>query len=138
MGLMIAEVVTPTFGVLGIGGLIAFVLGSIVMFDSDMPGYDLPLGIIAGFAACTALALFFIVGAAVRARESRIVTGTEAMLGSAAEAVDDFETDTGGYHGYVFVAGENWMAYSAEPVTAGQTLRVDRIDGLKLFVSKES
>ena len=81
LGLIMAEVMTPTYGVLGVGGIAAFVIGSIMLVDSDLPGYQVPLGIIAGFAAATGGIALFVVGAAVRARRRKVVVGAEAMIG---------------------------------------------------------
>ena len=66
IGMLILEVMTPTYGVLGVGGIIAFVIGSIILVDTDLPGYQLPIAIIAGFTAATGGVAFFVIGAAVR------------------------------------------------------------------------
>lgn len=129
IGLMIAEVFAPSFGVLGLGGVVAFVLGSIMLFDSDLPDYSLPIPIIAGFAIATALLAFLAVGAAVRARRSRIVSGVEGMIGGEGKAMEDFEG-----LGRVWVFGENWEAHSDKPVHEGERVRVLAVEGLRLTV----
>lgn len=136
--LMIIEVVTPTFGILGIGGLVAFVLGSMIMFDSEVPGLELPIGIIAAFAVSTGLTVFFVVGMAVRARTRKVVSGVEAMIGDTGEALEAFtEAHDHAYHGDVRAFGEIWQACSQHPIAAGDTVTVEAVDGLVLKVRKE-
>ncbi len=137
VALMIAEVVSPTVGVLGFGGLIAFILGSMMMFDSEVPGYQLPITIIASFAATTGLTIFFIVGMAMRARGQKIVSGVEAMIGAHATVTHTFTPHEQGYKGDVWAFGESWQACSQSACVKGDNVRVDGVDGLVLNVSKE-
>ena len=136
--LMIAEVVTPTFGVLGIGGLIAFVLGSMMMFDSEVPGYQLPVTIIAAFAAVTAITVFSVVGMAVRARTQKVVSGIEGMIGGSGVVTTSFTPHDEGFSGDVWVFGESWQAHSNNQLQEGAHVRVDAVNGLVLDVSEES
>jgi membrane-bound serine protease (ClpP class) len=137
--LMIIEVVTPTLGILGVAGLVSFVLGSMIMFDSDVPGVGLPIGIIAAFAVATGVTIFFVVGMAMRARSQKIVSGTEAMLGATGEALGEFEQAHDQlYHGDVRAFGEIWQARSNQPITAGDKVVVQAVDGLVLEVSEET
>jgi membrane-bound serine protease (ClpP class) len=138
IALMIAEVITPTVGILGVGGLIAFVLGSMIMFDSEVPGYELPLSIIAGFATATALTVFFVVGMAVRARNQKVVTGVTAMIGTAGVVTHEFIAHDDHFSGEVRTHGELWQARSKTPLQVGENITIDAIDGLTLDVSKES
>ena len=129
IGLMVAEVVTPTIGVLGVGGVIAFVTGSIILFDSDLPGYRVSLPIIAATAVASALVFSVGVGSAMRARRLRVSTGREAMIGASAVALEDF-TELGNVRAF----SENWQARSARAVRKGDKLRVTGIEGLVLTV----
>lgn len=138
VALMIAEVVSPTIGVLGIGGVIAFVLGSMMMFDSEVPGYQLPITIIVSFAVTTGMAIFFIVGMAVRARAQKVVSGMEAMIGRHATVTQTFIPHENEFQGQVWAFGESWRARSRSTCSEGDDVRVDGIDGLVLEVSKES
>jgi len=138
VALMIIEVVTPTLGILGVGGLVAFVLGSMIMFDSEVPGLELPISIIAAFAVATGLTVFFVVGMAVRARSQKVVSGTEAMIGATGEALHVFEAAHDEvYHGDVRAFGEIWQARSRHPIEAGDKVNVEAVDGLVLEVSEE-
>lgn len=129
LGLIMAEVMTPIYGVLGVGGIAAFVIGSIMLVDSDLPGYQLPLGIIAGFAAATGGIALFVVGAAVRARRRKVVAGAEAMIGAEAWVLEDFQEQ-----GTARAFGEIWRVRSAAPLAKGTRVQVVGVDGLALIV----
>jgi membrane-bound serine protease (ClpP class) len=132
IGLMVAEVVTPTVGVLGVGGVISFIAGSVMLFDSELPGYRVSLPIVAAVAVASAAAFMLGLGAAARARRLRVRTGREAMIGARAVALEDFAE-----RGRVRAFSETWAARSLRPVRAGETLRVKSIDGLVLTVQPE-
>jgi membrane-bound serine protease (ClpP class) len=132
IGMMIAEVFTPTLGILGFAGVVAFVMGSIMLIDTDAPGYQLPISVIAAFAVTTAGLTIFAIGAALKARSHKVVSGREAMIGATAEAMEDFDE-----RGQVWVHGERWHAVTDTPVHKGDKLRVTAIDGLILSVTAE-
>jgi membrane-bound serine protease (ClpP class) len=134
IGFMVAEAFVPAFGSLGIGGLIAFVLGSIILIDADSvpSGFDIPYALIGGLAAASAAFLFLVVGIAVRNRRRPVVTGRENMIGASAEALEDFEGE-----GWARVHGERWRVRAGAPVRRGERLRVTAIDGLILTVEVE-
>jgi membrane-bound serine protease (ClpP class) len=135
IGMMIIEVFTPTFGALGVAGLVAFVFGSLILFDADSPEYRIPLSVIAGFGAATGALCLVAVGAAVRARRQRVVTGAEGMIGSRGEAMEAFAVDaSGSARGRVFVHGEIWNAQCGTPLLRGQAVQVVSIEGLTLTV----
>ena len=126
---MVAEAFLPAFGSLGIGGLIALVLGSIILIDADAvpSGFDIPYSVIGGVAAASAAFVFLVVGMAVRNRRRPVLTGREQMIGASAEALEDFEQE-----GWARVHGESWRVRSNVPVRRGERLRVTAIDGLIL------
>jgi membrane-bound serine protease (ClpP class) len=131
---MVAEAFLPAFGSLGIGGLIAFVLGSIILIDADSvpSGFDLPYTLIGGVAAASAAFVFFVVGMAVRNRRRPVVSGREYLIGAPAEAIEDFERE-----GWARVQGETWRVRSSVPVRQGQRLKVTSIEGLVLNVEAD-
>lgn len=131
---MVAEAFLPAFGSLGIGGLIAFVLGSIILIDTDRvpSGFDIPYALIGGVAVASAAFVFLVVGMAVRQRRRPVLTGRESMIGSVAEALEDFERE-----GWARVQGESWRVRADEPVRRGERLRVKAIDGLIVTVEVE-
>ncbi|MDQ5850292.1 MAG: nodulation protein NfeD [Pseudomonadota bacterium] len=127
---MVAEAFLPAFGSLGIGGLIAFVIGSIILIeDTDLPGFEIPYGLIAGVGVASAALLFLVVGMTVRNRRRPVVSGREEMLGAAGEALEDFERE-----GWARVHGETWRVRAPAPVRRGERLRVKAMDGLVLTV----
>jgi membrane-bound serine protease (ClpP class) len=130
---MVAEAFFPAYGSLGVGGLIAFVLGSVILIDSDLPGFEIPYGLIGGVAAASGLFLVFVIGMIVRGRRRPVVSGREQMVGAIGEALDDFEAE-----GWMRVQGEMWRARTQAPVRRGQRLRVRAIDGLILDADPES
>jgi membrane-bound serine protease (ClpP class) len=130
IAMMAAEFFLPSFGVLGFGGIAAFVIGSIVLMDTDAPGVMVSRGLVGGIATVAGAAMLATIWLAMRSRRRPVVTGREQMVGGIAEAVADFSGQ-----GRVRIFGETWNAVSTRPVTRGQRLRVDRIEGLTLFVS---
>ncbi|MBB5016029.1 NfeD family protein [Rehaibacterium terrae] len=129
VALMTAEMFMPSFGVLGIGGLIALVAGSVMLFDTDVPGFGVPGRMILGIGATSGLAFLGVLWLALRARHRPVVTGTNELLGATAVVVRDFQG-----RGWVHVRGENWQAECAQPVRRGQAVRVVAVDGLTLRV----
>lgn len=130
VGMMIAEFFVPSFGALGLGGLIGFVIGSVVLMDVEAPGFESSRGLIGGIAAFAAGAMLATIRMAMRTRRRPVVTGMEQLVGDVAEALLDFHGQ-----GQVRIYGEQWNAISTVPVTRGQRLRVDRAEGLTLYVS---
>jgi membrane-bound serine protease (ClpP class) len=127
---MIAEVFLPSFGAIGVGGIVAFVLGSLLLIeDTDLPGFEIPYGLIAGAAAASAGFLIVMVGMLVKSRRRAVVSGREEMLGATGEALGDFDLE-----GWARVHGEQWKVRSSRPVRRGQKLRVTAMEGLVLRV----
>ena len=127
--LMVSEFLVPSFGALGMGGIAAFIFGSVILIDSDIPGFGVSLPLIITIAASGALVLLGIVWFAVRSRDRPVVSGQEEMVGAHAEALHDFDT-----RGQIWVHGERWTARTSTPVAAGQSLEVVRVEGLTLHV----
>jgi len=126
---MVAEAFVPSFGALGIGGVAAFVIGSIILMDTDVPGFGVSLPLI-GSIALVSSALFAIVLVMVyKARQRPVVSGQEELVGAIAEATQDFEQQ-----GYVHLHGESWKAISSTPVKKGEKIRVTKLDGLTVYV----
>ncbi len=129
--LMVAEAFAPSFGTLGIGGIVAFVVGSLFLVDTEMPGFGMPPALVVGLALTSAVVLFAIGGFAARSRRRPVVSGREDMIGARARIVAP--AGGGGY--WAQVRGETWRVRSAAPLAIGQEVRVDRLDGLVLHVS---
>ncbi|MEO7062174.1 MAG: nodulation protein NfeD [Dokdonella sp.] len=127
--LIIAETFVPAYGTLGIGGVVAFVIGSVILMDTSVPGFGISLPLLVGISIAAALMLVGIVWMALRARGQPVVSGREQMIGSTGFAVGDFDQ-----RGSVHVHGERWQAVTAVPVLNGQAVQVTAIDGLILSV----
>ena len=128
--LMIAEAFAPSFGILGIGGGLAFVFGSIILMDTDAPGYGLS-PVLVGVLGLANLAFFaFVLGAVIQARKRPMVSGAKTMVGAKAVALESFDLE-----GQVRTQGEIWQARSTIPVEAEQVLKITGTDGLVLLVT---
>jgi membrane-bound serine protease (ClpP class) len=130
--LIIAEFFFPTYGSLGVGGLIAFVVGSLILFDSDVPGLSVGRPLIGALATVGALIIAGIVYMATRAMRHPVATGAQGMIGESAEVVADF---TG--KGRVRYGGELWNARSSAALHAGDTARIVKVEGLTLWVEPQ-
>lgn len=132
LALLVAEAFMPSFGVLGIGGVAAFVIGSVILLDTDVPGFAIARSLIGGMAFAGALVALLIATYFARSRKRPVVTGSEQLLTESAIALDDFA-----HSGPVRVRGEIWSASTQRPVRQGQRLRIVRIDGLRLEVEPD-
>jgi membrane-bound serine protease (ClpP class) len=132
LGFMIAEAFLPSFGSLGIGGVIAFVAGAVLLIDSDVPGFGIPLWLIAGLAASSVAFVLLVGGLAARARTRPVVTGREELVGAGGEVLQVGEGEA-----WVRVHGETWRVRSRGPLAPGSRVRVTGVDGLVLEVTPE-
>jgi membrane-bound serine protease (ClpP class) len=128
--LFLIDVYAPTHGVLTFGGIAAFFLGALMLFDRAGPGFHLSLAYIIPATIMTAAFFLFVAGAGVRAQFLPVRVGKETLLGKTTSAVA--RIDNGG--GKVFVEGEYWNAISEAPIEAGKTVQIVGINGLTLKV----
>lgn len=117
--LMISEAFIPSFGALGLGGIVAFVIGSVMLIDTEVPGYGIPWMLIVPVAAASALFSFFVVGMAIKARARPVVTGAEEMIGAEGVILEDMA-----HEGWARLHGERWRVRSAVPLARGSRVRV--------------
>jgi membrane-bound serine protease (ClpP class) len=129
IGLLAAEHFVPGFGILGLGGIVAFVIGSIMLMDTEAPGYSLPLPLVFTAAAASAGFLLVVLNLAMRARRRPVVSGREHLMGATGEVVEAADGDA-----YARVQGEVWKVRSFSPLQRGQVVRVTGINGLILEV----
>jgi membrane-bound serine protease (ClpP class) len=130
---MIAEVFIPSFGIVGIGGVVAFMIGSVMLIDTDIPGYGVSWSMIVPVGIACALFIFFVGGMALKARQRPVVSGREELIGSSGEVLEDFD----GKDGLARVHGETWRARCRQPLAKGQRVIVISMDGLILDVEPE-
>ncbi|WP_233252599.1 nodulation protein NfeD [Maritimibacter sp. 55A14] len=126
---MVVEALTPTFGILGIGGVVAFVVGASMLVDTDVPAYQISWWMIGTIAAVSAAVLILLLGFTMRAYRAAPVSGRARMIGAPARVL---EWDRG--TGFVWAEGERWHARGSDDLTAGQEAQVCGVDGLTLTV----
>jgi len=130
---MAAEVFMPGFGMLGIGGITAFIIGSVMLIDTDVPGWGISWTVIIPVSLISALFIFFAVSMALRAHKRPVVSGSEQMIGHSGQVLEDFD----GKSGLAQVHGEVWRITSTQPLHRGQKIKVVRMEGLVLEVEPE-
>jgi membrane-bound serine protease (ClpP class) len=135
VALMVAEAFMPSFGIVGLGGIVAFALGALFLFDPEQS--DIPIQVswqvVAGLTTLSAAFFLGVLGLAMRARHRPVITGAEEMIGSVAEVVH-----WAGSRGRVRVRGEIWAAESATGLAEGQKVRVVGRTGLTLAVEPKT
>ncbi|MEW6590380.1 MAG: nodulation protein NfeD [Pseudomonadota bacterium] len=132
IALMISEAFIPSFGALGLGGIVAFVIGSVMLIDTDVPGYGIPWTLIVPVAVASALFSFFVAGLAIKARARPVVTGAEEMIGASGEITADLD-----HEGWAHIHGEQWKVRSAVPLKRGSRVRVRARHDLVLDVEPD-
>ena len=132
LALMVAEAMSPSFGVLGIGGVIAFAFGSIMLIDSELPAFQIALPIILAITALSAVLMIFVIGMVWRARRKPIASGLATLIDASTEviAIEDARP-------MVHLQGENWQVRCDQPLKVGDRVRVVEAAGLILTVKKE-
>ncbi|MBR2515677.1 MAG: nodulation protein NfeD [Halomonas sp.] len=126
--LMVGEALLPSFGILGAGGIVAFVLGSVMLMDAEYLAISLPL--IGGVALLSASLMLWTLTRFATLRRRPVHSGAEQLIGAHAVALDDFHTQ-----GHVRLHGERWNAACDVPVKQGDPLKVVRLDGLTVHVT---
>ena len=129
LAFMVAEALTPSFGILGFGGLAAFIIGSMFLIDTDVPEYQLSTGVIAGTALASGLLLVVLLGYAWRSQTRKVSTGLNPYVGEQATVLEWSRGE-----GYVRSQGERWHARGDVEVKPGDQVVINQIDGLTLIV----
>jgi membrane-bound serine protease (ClpP class) len=129
LAFMVAEVFLPSYGSLGVGGVVAFAIGAVMLIDTDVPGFGVPPALIGALAIVSALFVLLVVGIAVKARKRPVVTGDEGLIGSVGVVLEDVALE-----GWARVHSEQWRVRSAVPLKRGQHVRITARNGLVLAV----
>jgi membrane-bound serine protease (ClpP class) len=132
IGFFVAEIKVQGFGVLGVGGIVSFVLGSVMLIKSPIPEMRPAMPMIITFAACFACIFLFLTWKVFQAMKRRSETGVEGLIGEIGMA----KTDIDGRQGKVFVHGEWWNAVAEGLIPAGSRVRVEAVENLVLKVKK--
>lgn len=130
LAFLVAEAFNPTV-VLGVGGLVAFLLGAMMLIDTDAPEFQLSWTVVGGALGASIGLLTLTLGYVWRARHQPVRTGTAAMLGQPAEVLD-----WTGQEGHVLALGERWQARASQALTPGEHVRIAGIHGLMLEVRR--
>ena len=130
---MIAEAFLPSFGVVGFGGIVAFVVGALILIDTDAPGFGIPLALIGTLAVLSALLIGGVLGMALKARQRALVSGDAGLVGSLVTVTQVMAGNP--FRGVVLAQGEQWQVQCATPLQAGQNVRVTARHGVMLDVS---
>lgn len=126
---MVAEAFLPSFGVVGFGGIVAFVVGALILIDTDAPGFGIPLALIGTLALLSALLIGGVLGMALKARKRALVSGDAGLVTVTQVMASD------PFCGVVLAQGEPWQARCATPLQTGQNVRVTARHGVMLEVS---
>ncbi|MGE8065439.1 NfeD family protein [Pseudomonas sp. NPDC089569] len=128
LAFLIAEAALPNYGVIGLGGIVMFVIGAVILTNADMPA---PLMI--GLGLISALLLIFLLIRALKTRPRQTVSGDAGLLGSVTPVLSLEASDT--CRGWVHLQGERWQVSSAKPLQVGQRVKVVARKGLMLEVA---
>ncbi len=131
--LFVIDIFAPTHGVLTFGGIAAFFLGALMLFNRSEPAFRLSLAYIIPATLLTAAFFLFVVGAGLRAQLLPVRVGKETMMGKTTQALEPIDPE----HGKVFIEGEYWNAVSDSPIERGQTVEIVGITGLTLKVKRK-
>ncbi|MCF8470635.1 MAG: nodulation protein NfeD [Parvibaculum sp.] len=131
LALMVAEAFTPTLGIIGFGGLIAFIMGATVLIDSDRPEFQLSWWTIGGTAIVSIAILVFLIGYTWRALRAPVTTGAQGLMGATARVLEWADGS-----GFVWAQGERWQARGPKSLTPQTIVYIDDVDGLTLKVSE--
>ena len=133
IALLVTDLFVPGHGILTVGGLIAFVAGSLILFETGSPVFRISVTLVITMAAVTGAFFLFAVGAGIRAQKAKVVTGKEGMMGQLVEARTDIAPK-----GKVFAEGSWWNAVTdGEPIKKGEMVRITGMEKLLLRVKKE-
>jgi membrane-bound serine protease (ClpP class) len=130
VGLFMIDVFAPTHGILTAGGIISFLIGSMMLFNRSDPVFRLSLGYIIPATVVTAAFFIFVVGKGLRAQRLPIKVGTETMLGKIVQALTPIDASGG----KIVIEGEYWNATSETPVDPGQSVQITAVEGLTVKV----
>jgi len=130
---MIAEAFLPSFGVVGFGGIVAFVVGAVILMDTDAPGFGIPLALIGSLALLSALLIGGVLGMALKTRRRALVSPDAGLVGSLVSVTQVVADNP--FRGSVQAQGEQWQVQCTTPLQLGQHVRVTARHGVTLEVS---
>lgn len=129
--LFILELKITSYGLFTVGGIISFVVGSMILFDNPLPGFSIPWPTIIGVGIFVLLFVFVLIRLALLAHKGKVVTGAEGMIGEKGTVLR-----SEGQRAQVQVHGEIWSAKSDTALSKGDLVTVEKVEGMVLFVRK--
>ena len=136
VGFLVAEAFVPSYGALGLGGIVAFAIGAVLLIDGDVPGFGVPLALIAALSAASAVFILLVAGMAAKARTRPVVnmiSGGRTLVGATGELVE-----FSGGEGWALVGGEHWKVRGADGLRPGQPVRITGAKGVVLDVGAQA
>jgi membrane-bound serine protease (ClpP class) len=131
IALMTAEAFAPSFGILGLGGIVSFAVGSIMLMDTQLAAYRIAMPMIVAITVFSAGLLIFALGMLAKSRRQALASGPERLLGMRAVV-----QRSDGRESYVLLDGELWHARCDSPLSVEDEVEVTAIDGLTVEVRK--
>ena len=132
VALFLIDLHVPTHGILTVGGVISFAVGSLMLFETGSPGFQISVTLVISVVLLTGAFFMFAVGSGIRAQKNKIITGVEGMIGEVVEAMTDIDPV-----GKVFTEGSWWTARTeGEPIKKGEKVRIVAMEKLALIVKK--
>ena len=131
IALIVAEAMIPSFGILGFGGIVSFLIGGLMLFDTEVEAFQLGWPTLGASAVVMAILVFATIHIALKVRKKSVTTGVETLVGRLGDALDDLDQ-----RGQVKIGGEIWAAKPNENIQAGDSVRVVAVEGMMLEVEK--
>ncbi|MDM0017695.1 NfeD family protein [Variovorax saccharolyticus] len=129
---LVAEAYLPSFGALGVGGIVAFSIGAVLLIDNDTPGFGVPLWLVGVLAVVSAAFVLLVAGIAAKTRRRPLVLGVATLVGATGELVEFADGE-----GWAQIQGDYWKVLGADGLRAGRRIRVTRVQGLALQVAED-
>ncbi len=133
IAMMAGEAMMPSFGIMGIGGIVAFSIGGVMLFDTEVEAFQVGLPTLGATAVISAVLIFATISIAMKIRKKAITTGVETIVGESGRVLTNSEDEC-----QVRVGAEIWAATCEDEIEAGDTVEVLAVDGLQLRVVKSS
>jgi membrane-bound serine protease (ClpP class) len=131
IALIVAEAMVPSFGIFGFGGIVAFIIGSIILIDTEFGAFQIGKPVIVATGLVSLGFIFVTISLAMKIRKKDVVTGIQTMIGMVGVSLDEIEVE-----GMVKIQGEIWRATSESPISQGDEIKVVDVSGLRLKVEK--
>ncbi|CEG62281.1 NfeD family protein [Legionella micdadei] len=131
LAFIVGEAFAPSFGAFGIGGTIAFIMGSILLISTDSESYQIAWSAIGAMAVANLIILFALITMMIKTRKRKVQHGVEVLIGAQGRALGAIDT-----YGQAVIRGEIWSVHAKKPVAADKPIKVIAAEGLQLEVEE--